>query len=364
MKKITLNLKRHSTCSYPIHIGYDILDRIGLLITNTAPANRYIIVCDSNVAHLYGEKCAGILKEMNQTVDVVTFPAGESSKNIDTALAIISRMIELGVDRGSILIALGGGVTGDMVSFIASIYMRSIPYLSVPTTLMAQVDSSIGGKTGIDLSIGKNLLGTFYQPRGTFIDLQFLETLPEAEFINGLAEVVKYGIIDDVDLFDTLEENIDGIKEREKGLIETIVERSCRIKKGIVEIDEMDMGVRRILNFGHTLGHAIEAASSYTISHGNAVSAGMRGSARISEKLGYLSSADRERIDALIEALGISGSIPASLESADILSRMKNDKKKDGDSLNFVLLKKIGVPFTNGSVDEDVMKETIEELRP
>ncbi|MBW2638115.1 MAG: 3-dehydroquinate synthase [Deltaproteobacteria bacterium] len=273
MKKITLTLERHSTCSCVIHIGYNVLDRIGLLITNTVPAHHYVIICDSNVLPLHGEKLADILRKMKQRADVITFPAGESSKNMDTALALISRLIDLGVDRSSALIALGGGVTGDMVSFIASIYMRSVPYVHVPTTLMAQVDSSIGGKTGIDLSFGKNLLGTFYQPRGTFIDLQLLETLPESELTNGMAEVVKYGIIDDIELFGILEEDIEGIKKRNKELMETIVGRSCGIKKGIVEIDETDIGIRRILNFGHTIGHAIEAASSYSISHGNAVSA-------------------------------------------------------------------------------------------
>ncbi|MBN2179018.1 MAG: 3-dehydroquinate synthase [Deltaproteobacteria bacterium] len=364
MKKITLTLERHSTCSCVIHIGYNVLDRIGLLITNTAPAHHYVIICDSNVLPLCGEKLADILRKMKQRTDVITFPAGESSKNIDTAIALISRLIDLGVDRSSVLIALGGGVTGDMVSFIASIYMRSVPYVHVPTTLMAQVDSSIGGKTGIDLSFGKNLLGTFYQPRGTFIDLQLLETLPKSELINGMAEVVKYGIIDDIELFGILEKNIEGIQKRNKKLMETIVGKSCGIKKEIVEIDETDIGIRRILNFGHTIGHAIEAASSYTISHGNAVSAGMIGSARISEKSGYLSSAERKRIEKLIGALGLSGSIPDSLDIEDILSRLKNDKKKEGDSINFVLLKKLGVPFINGSVNEDLMKETIEGLQP
>jgi 3-dehydroquinate synthase len=364
MKKITLTLERHSTCSYVIHIGYNILDRICLLITSAAPAHHYVIICDSNISHLYGEKLADILRKMNQRVDVITFPAGESSKNIDTALVLISKMIDLGVDRSSALIALGGGVTGDMVSFIASIYMRSVPYVHVPTTLMAQVDSSIGGKTGIDLSFGKNLLGTFYQPRGTFIDLQLLDTLPESELINGLAEVVKYGIIDDIKLFGILEKNIEDIQKKKKKLMEAIVVKSCGIKKRIVEIDETDIGIRRILNFGHTIGHAIEAASSYSISHGNAISAGMIASARISEKLRHLPSIDRERIETLIRALGLSGYIPDSLDSAGILSRLKNDKKKEGDSTNFVLLKKLGVPFINGTVDEDIIKETIEELRP
>ncbi|MBW2648715.1 MAG: 3-dehydroquinate synthase [Deltaproteobacteria bacterium] len=225
------------------------------------------------------------------------------------------------------------------------------------------MDSGIGGKTGVDLPEGKNLLGTFFQPKMVFIDLQFLNTLPDGEFNNGLSEIVKYGIIDDIELFNLLERETDRIRKRDPDLLKTIVGRSCKIKKGIVEIDERDMGVRRILNFGHTIGHAVEAESGYKISHGNAISVGMIASARISEKLDHLSSEDRDRIEHLIVSADLLDHIPESIRTEGVLSKTRTDKKKRGDTIHFVLLKKIGMPFINGSVEEALICETIEELR-
>jgi 3-dehydroquinate synthase len=363
MKRIKVNLDKQSSTSYEICIGHNILDRIGLVIAKSNIASNYIVITDSNVSSLYREKLLTALRNVNLKVDLIEFPAGEISKNTDTVLTIIKKLINLGADRNSALIALGGGVTGDMTGFIASIYMRSIPYIQIPTTLMAQVDSSIGGKTGIDLPEGKNLVGAFFQPKAVFIDLQFLKTLPDEEFTNGLSEIVKYGIIDDVELFNILEKETENIKNRSMDLLELIVERSCKIKKGIVEIDEMDMGVRRILNFGHTIGHAIEAESGYMIPHGNAVSIGMIASARISERLNYLSSEDRNRIEHLIRSIDLPDHVPTSISMEGMLSKIKTDKKKKGGSVHFVLLKKIGVPFINGSVEETIIREIIEELR-
>jgi len=363
MNKIKVNLDKRSSHSYEIYIGYDILDRIALLIAKSALAANYIIIADTTVSSLYGETVLSALRETGLTVDMIDFPPGEASKTIDTALSLIEQLVDRGVDRSSCLIALGGGVTGDMVGFIASIYMRSIPYIQMPTTLLAQVDSSIGGKTGIDIFKGKNLVGTFCQPKAVYIDLKFLDTLPDVEFTNGLAEIVKYGIIDDPDLLATIESEISNIRKRNIDNLGVIVAQSCKIKKSIVEIDERDMGVRRILNFGHTIGHAIESASGYTISHGNAVSIGMMASARISEKMKYLSMEDREHMENLIQKVGLLNYIPSSIQTDDIMSRMKHDKKKEGHTVHFVLLKKIGVPFINGSVADNIIEDTIGELR-
>ncbi|HPQ44050.1 MAG TPA: 3-dehydroquinate synthase [Syntrophales bacterium] len=363
MKRITVHLDKQSSLSHEIYIGHNILDRMGLVIAKGNTVHRYTVITDSNVSALYGEEILGVLKEVHVKADLIEYPAGEASKNMDTVLTIVKELIHRGVDRSSALIALGGGVTGDITGFIASIYMRSIPCLQVPTTLMAQVDSSIGGKTGIDLPEGKNLLGTFSQPQSVFIDLRFLETLPDDEFNNGLSEVVKYGIIDDIDLFTLLEGKSGAIRDREPDVLQTIVERSCKIKKGIVEIDEQDMGVRRILNFGHTIGHAIEAASGYRVTHGNAVSVGMIASARISEKMKYLPFEDRVRIQDLVRAAGLADHIPASIDTEEIIEKTRTDKKRERGSIHFVLLKKIGMPFINGSVDESLILETIEELK-
>jgi 3-dehydroquinate synthase len=228
---------------------------------------------------------------------------------------------------------------------------------------MAQVDSSIGGKTAIDLPEGKNLLGTFYQPRGVFIDMKFLNTLPDEDIRNGLAEVIKYGIIDDVAFFNFLEENMRAIKERDREVLEKIVQNSCRIKKGIVEIDEKELGLRRVLNFGHTIGHAIEAESNFTISHGVAVSLGMAAAARISERLYDLPEGDRERIEHLLESAGLSCRIPQTITTDGIITRLRADKKKEGDTIHFVLLKKMGMPFINGGVPESVLRETVEGMK-
>ena len=363
MNRIKVHLDKKTSSSYEIYIGKDILDRMGLLLTKYNWAGRYVIITDSTVSTLHGARVQGVLREMDLKADMIDFPAGEASKDIQTSLRIVVQLMEMGADRTSALIALGGGVVGDITGFVASIYMRGIPYIQVPTTLLAQVDSSIGGKTGIDLSTGKNILGTFYQPKGVFIDLAFLKTLKSQELKNGLAEVVKYGIIDDPELFDILEAKAKDIRKCKLDLLREIVIRSCRIKKGVVEIDEQERGVRRILNFGHTIGHAIETESGYTIPHGDAISMGMTASTIISERMRYLPPEDRERIIALIRAMGLPQRIPKKLSPDGIFARMKGDKKKAGDVLNFVLMKKIGIPFVTSGVSEPLIRETIKELQ-
>jgi 3-dehydroquinate synthase len=363
MNRIKVHLDKKTSSSYEIYIGKEIVDRMGLLLAKHNWAGRYVIITDSTVAALHGARVQQTLKSVGLKTDILDFPAGEASKDIQTSLRIVDRLMAMGVDRTSALIALGGGVVGDITGFVASIYMRGIPYIQVPTTLLAQVDSSIGGKTGIDLSTGKNILGTFYQPKGVFIDLAFLATLEFRELKNGLAEVVKYGIIDDPELFSTLESKAEDIRKPNLALLEEIVARSCRIKKGVVEIDEQEKGVRRILNFGHTIGHAIETASGFTIAHGDAVAMGMAAAAVLSERMRYLPAEDRERIIALIRAMGLPDCIPQNLETEGVFLHMKGDKKKAGDSLNLVLLKKIGIPFVTSSVPEPLIRETIEGLR-
>lgn len=363
MRSMKVNLDKKLLSSYEICIGNSICDRMALLISKNHKAGRHIIVTDSNVGRLHGEKLLDGLKGVGLNVDLISFPAGEASKNINTVLDIVAKLLELGADRNSMLIAFGGGVVGDIVGFIASVFMRSIPYIQVPTTLLAQVDSSIGGKTAIDLPHGKNLLGTFYQPQAVFADLSYLATLPVLEFNNGIAEIIKYGIIDDEKIFRLLEENMEQIQKQDPALLLKLVEACCRIKKSIVEIDEKEQGLRRILNYGHTLGHALEAQSGFTISHGEGVALGMIAAARISENSGYLESGSRERIENLIKNSGLPCRIPESLSTEGIISRLKMDKKKEGDVIHFVLLKKIGMPFVNGGIDDKVIIPVIEGLK-
>ena len=363
MRLIKVNLDKKTSASYEIRIGYKIIDRMSLIITKNFKAGRYVLITDSCVGSIYAKQMIDSLKDVGLNINLIEFPAGESSKNINTALDIVGKLLELGADRSTMLIALGGGVVGDLVGFIASIYMRGIPYIQIPTTLIGQVDSSIGGKTAIDLPYGKNLLGTFYQPRAVFADLIFLETLPQKELNNGLAEIIKYGIIDDEKLFRLLEDNMDAVKSRDSVLLTKLVENCCRIKKSIVEIDEKEQGLRRLLNFGHTLGHAIEAVSQYTISHGEGVALGMIAAARISEKKKYLDTAQVKRIEEIILSAGLPVNIPRDFSADDIISRLAMDKKKKDDVVHFVLLKKIGMPFVNGGIANKLIYDVIEEMK-
>lgn len=363
MNKIRVNLDRKSSLSYDLHIGENILDRAGLIMVKNHWASRYLMITDSNVSALHGGRVLETLRSVGLQVEMLDFPAGESSKNMKTCVEIAVRMAELGMDRTSAVIALGGGVVGDVAGFIASIYMRGIPCIQFPTTLLAMVDSSIGGKTGVDIPEGKNLLGTFHQPKAVFMDLAFLQTLAPREFSNGVAEIVKHGFIDDVEILDMIEDGKERLLSRDKVFVEGLISKSCRIKKGIVEIDETEKGVRRLLNFGHTIGHAVEAESGYAVSHGEAVSMGMSAAAVLSEKMKYLSPQDREKVISLIENAGLPTRIPAGLSTDGIMAHMKIDKKKTGDTIHFVLLKKPGMPFVNGGVPDALVRQTIEGLK-
>jgi len=363
MERIRVNLETSCKDSYEIFIDEDIVDPVGVITKVKNRVDRCVIITDSNVNPLYGEMVTKKFEQTALPVDIVEIPAGEPSKSLHTVLDVAKQLVRLKVSRKSLLIALGGGVVGDVAGFIASIYMRSIPYIQIPTTLLAQVDSSVGGKTGVDLPEGKNLLGTFYQPKAVYIGLSFLKTLSDKDFANGLAEIIKYSIIGDHHLFEFLEQESDGIKKRKHSLMESLVGRSCKIKADIVEMDERELGLRRILNFGHTLGHGLEAASDYTLSHGEAVSIGMVGAAKISRRLDYLDRASYTKIVDLIKHYELPTKIPAGLETARILDFMATDKKAVGGQLHFVLVKKIGVPFVTPEVPSGVVVGAIEELQ-
>ncbi|MBM4312595.1 MAG: 3-dehydroquinate synthase [Deltaproteobacteria bacterium] len=362
MNKLKVNLDRKLGNSYEIHIGSKIIDRMGLILARNGWATRVIIITDTRIDTLYGEKVEAALKKTDLRVDRIALPPGEAAKEMRTVLEVVDKLIALGADRSTALIALGGGVIGDLTGFTASIFMRGIPFIQVPTTLLAQVDSSVGGKTGVDTGAGKNIIGTFHQPKGVFIDLSFLETLPEEQFRSGLAEVIKYGIIETPELLDAIEEAAAAGSLREPAFLEKMITTACRIKKGLVELDEGDRGVRRILNFGHTVGHAVEAASAYSLSHGEAVAIGMVAAAIFSEQLHYLPADDRRRIASVIRAVGLPDRIPGSLDLQEIAARITRDKKKKGEIVHFVLLKKLGAPIVNGGIPETMMKKTLEGL--
>ncbi len=363
MRVLKVNLDKKTSTSYEIRIGKGIIDRMILLIAKNHKAARYVILTDSNVNEFYGQIMLDALTQAGRKASIMEIPAGEASKNMSTVMYIAGNLLAAGADRETLLIALGGGVVGDLTGFIASVYMRSVPYIQIPTTLVGQVDSAIGGKTAVDLPQGKNLMGTFYQPRAVFADLNFLDTLPDKEFNNGLAEIIKYGIIEDEKMFKYLEENMDAIKSRDSVHLMKMVETCCRIKKSIVEIDEREQGLRRILNFGHTLGHALEAVSGYALSHGEGVALGMIAAAKLSVKMHYLPENELTRVENMIRQAGLPTRVEAVLDSKAVISRLKMDKKKKDGVIHFVLIKKIGMPFVNGSISDQLIEEVLEEMK-
>ena len=340
--------------SYEIFIGQNIFSQV-----NNFTANKNLIITDENVF----KNCANdFIKNLNCNFEIVTIPAGESSKNLREAEKLYTKAIEIGLDRKSLIIALGGGVVGDLSGFVAATFMRGINFIQVPTTLLAQVDSSVGGKTAVNHALGKNLIGAFYQPKAVFIDLNTLKTLPQREYISGLGEVVKYGVIADENFFTYLENNIDKILDRDISVMQKIIQRSCEIKADVVGKDEKESNLRRILNFGHTIAHVIEEETDYKkFLHGEAVAIGMLGAAFISNKLDKISNIEVDRLKNLLERL----QLPAYCENLDIDKMYKaafRDKKTVGGKINWVLMKNFGAVEILDNVPENIVKSALREL--
>ncbi|NPA95359.1 MAG: 3-dehydroquinate synthase [Thermodesulfobacteria bacterium] len=342
--------------SYHIYIGPGVLLETPKYLKGLGSFQGPFIITDTTVEEYVGHDLLNVLKQEGfEQATMLSFPAGEQSKNMDTVVDLARRLLKHGCDRGGLLLALGGGVTGDICGFLASIYMRGIDFVQLPTTLLAQVDSSVGGKTGVDLPEGKNLLGTFAQPKMVLADIGVLCTLPAEEIRNGIAEIVKYGMIKDKELFERLETDWWDVINLEPQLTAYLVKRSCEIKAEVVSKDEREGGYRRILNFGHTIGHAVEAASDYTVSHGAAVAMGMVAVSRISVERGLLAKEDLERLIALLERFELPVRIPESISVEAILENIKRDKKVKAGKVNFVLAKGIGDTI----ITDDVTNEEI-----
>lgn len=328
--------------SYPILIQAGSLDGIGRDLAGHRVAKRYGVISDDRVAALYGQRLLAALQGNGIAADLLVFPHGEASKTLATVGDLASRLARAGFDRKDGLIALGGGVTGDITGFLAASYMRGIPFVQVPTSLLAQVDSSVGGKTGVDIPEGKNLVGAFYQPKAVYIDPEVLSTLDSREFLSGLAEVIKYGIIRDSSFFHFLEENRERIIALEPSCLEQMISTCCRIKADVVEQDEREGGLRRILNYGHTIGHAVEAASAFSISHGLAVAIGMVAAAGLAVLKGVLTAEDGRRISSLIAQYGLPVAVPSDLDRDAIKTYLKTDKKVVAGKVFYILPTAIG----------------------
>ena len=322
--------------SYEITISAGTLDTIGSLCWELGLSGTAAVVTNTTVAPLYYHRVRGSLEAAGYRVLLVSLSDGECHKNSATLNLIYDALVDASVDRGSFIVALGGGVVGDMAGFAAASYLRGIPFVQLPTTLLSQVDSSVGGKTGINHPKGKNLIGAFYQPRAVLIDVALLDTLPEREYLSGLGEIIKYGAVLDAEFFSFLEQNSGLLLARDRKALIHAVGRSCAIKARVVEMDEREGGVRAVLNYGHTLGHAVETLTQYTSClHGEAVAIGMVQAARVSHSFGFCSQADRDRIESLIGLLGLPMELP-DFPSKAYAEALSHDKKVRDSGLLFI----------------------------
>jgi 3-dehydroquinate synthase len=346
---------------YPIHIEENLFPQAGEILKRDVGIGKVMVITNPTVGDLYLAGLNKGLKRSGFQPYAVIVPDGEEFKTLEWANNLYDSLFDHRMERDSIIIALGGGVIGDLVGFVAATYKRGLNFVQVPTTLLAQVDASVGGKVAVDHPQGKNLIGAFYQPRCVLISLDVLDTLPAREMRSGLAEVIKYGVISDAQLFDYIEENLDALLRGQHDVLGFVVKRSCQIKASVVIRDERETGLRVVLNFGHTLGHAIEAATGYRLCrHGEAVAMGMVYATKLAVELKMTSHETLTRIAGLIEMAGL----PTKREDADpdrIIEFLRHDKKVLNDRIRFVLPQKIGQVIITDAVPEKLIREVLKE---
>jgi 3-dehydroquinate synthase len=355
MKKIKVELGSNS---YKVRVGAGLLARAGLWLKEKGFSGKVVIITDTTVKDLYGDALNQGLANAGFKVTTLEIPAGEEQKSLETAGRLYHELSGSYAERTTPVLALGGGVIGDLAGFVAATYMRGVPLIQIPTTLLAQVDSSIGGKVAVDHGQIKNIIGVFYQPKLVISDIDTLKTLPEAELANGLAEVIKSAAIRDRRLFNFLDINMEKAMSLNAAVLEEIVLETARIKAEIVEKDEKDSGLRGILNYGHTIGHALETVSDFQIKHGQAVAIGMAAAARISSRLGILDKSDVVWLTDVIKKAGLPTEMP-DLKVEDITSAMKHDKKVWQEKIRFVLLKSVGDAFITDEVSPSLVEEVL-----
>lgn len=329
----------HSLGTYPVYVETGGLGRLDDVVLEHLPGRRMAMIADATVHELYR---TGRLGPSAWSGETFTFPSGEKSKTRESWTRLTDTLLHQGFGRDSGVIALGGGVTGDLVGFVAATYMRGIPYLQVPTTLLAMLDSSVGGKTGVDTPEGKNLIGAFHPPVAVIADPRTLTTLPEREYRAGLAEAVKHGLIADRAYFERMEAQAGALSRRELEILTQVIRRSVEIKADVVSADERESGRRAILNAGHTVAHALEQVSNYELPHGEAVALGLVVECELAEQLGIAPAGLRERVAGLFARLGLPQRLPRRLDRAELLDRMMADKKNRGSRIHFALAERLG----------------------
>jgi len=346
--------------SYPIEIGAGLLGSVWAGLDERFAGRGRFVVTDANVA------AAGLLDELLAGTEVPCYtiePPGEVSKNVDTAVGIVEAMEKACLGRDTLVVALGGGTVGDIAGFAAAIFKRGVPVVQVPTTTLAQADSAIGGKTGVDSSVSKNAFGAFWHPAVVYIDVATLKTLDERQYRAGLVESVKHAVIADAEYFDFLERRLDDILGRKLEVLEAIAGYNCRIKGSVVEADPHERNKRRILNYGHTIGHAVESASSYDLLHGEAVAVGMAAAGLIEAEMGLAEPARLQRVQGVLERLGVPVRLPDSIAQEKVLDLLQHDKKAVGKWPRFVLTDRLGHAYCeNGQYAVDVHREIVEKV--
>ena len=359
METIRVNLGDRS---YDITIRTGGLSTIGEWAARFSLGNRLLLVTDEHTEALFGETAVQSLKQIGFLPTMVTVPAGESSKSLDMADRIYEQAIQAGLDRDSAILALGGGVVGDLTGFVAATYLRGVPFLQVPTTLLAQVDSSVGGKVAVDHALGKNLIGAFYQPRGVLIDPETLVSLPQREFASGMAEVIKYGLIFDEPFLSELTSEVQAIQSRTPTLLERVIARCCHLKAEVVERDELDAGDRMMLNFGHTAGHAIEAAGGFKLyTHGEGVALGMLVAIRLSELTGLIPQGCVDSVRSLLKDYGLPVQM-SNCNVTELLGYMNTDKKREAGKLRWIVLDKPGQAAMRSNISGDLVRDALQVI--
>ncbi len=339
--------------SYPIEIGTDNLRDLGPLVSRLCRLSHAVIITDEHVETPHALAAATSLSQAGADVDLLVVEPGEATKNVASAAGLWDKLLELGADRKTVIVAVGGGVVGDLAGFVAASFARGLAFVQVPTTLLAQVDSSVGGKVGVNLAGGKNMVGAFWQPLGVLIDTSVLDTLPEREYRAGLAEVVKYGVILDADFFSYLEDHVAELSQRDSGVLQHVIARSCELKADVVAADERELtGLRAVLNYGHTFCHALETVTGYgEYLHGEAVSLGMLCASRLAERLGRVDRKFTARQRKLLKALKLPVDFP-QVDPQALLNAMAHDKKVEHGKLRFVLPTRMGHVELVGEVED------------
>lgn len=363
-QRIAVTLPERPQRGYEILVGSGIFSSVGTLLSRFAPAHRYAVITDDRVAELYAVRLSRLLHGAGYRTDVFAFQNGEERKTRDTWGLVSDAMLEAGIGRDAAVIAFGGGVPGDLGGFVAATYMRGVPLVQVPTTLLAMIDSSVGGKTGVDAPAGKNLLGAFHQPQVVIADPDLLQTLPDAHLRSGLAEAVKHGAIADPEYLDWIECAASELLAGDPEALTRLIVRSVEIKSEIVTRDETETGPRKLLNFGHTIGHAVEALSGYALLHGEAVAIGMVEEARIGERAGITAAGTAARLRKVLTRLGLPTSLPLEMAVDEVIGWTRTDKKAREGRVQYAMIETIGTAAVSrdGRYGSAVADETVIEV--